>query len=80
MALHLQNGEAAMRARLAYLPTPAPGIFLLNFQSMESDAVLSVEISKAHLANILIDGTALALREQYPHRVPAAAQGMQGAG
>lgn len=68
-----------MIARLAYLTSPAPGVFLLNFQSADSDAVLSVEIARAHLANILIDGTALALRE-YPHRVPAASQGMQGAG
>lgn len=69
-----------MRARLAYLTTPAPGIFLLNFQSMESDAVLSVEISKSQLAGILITGTDLALRESSNHRVPAASQGMQEVG
>jgi hypothetical protein len=58
-----------MIAKLAYLTTPAPNVFLLNFQSEGSDAVLSVEISKAHLANILIDGTALALRDS-SNRVP----------
>lgn len=68
-----------MRARLAYLTSPAPGIFLLNFQSMESDAVLSVEISKSQLAGILITGTDLALRES-SNRVPAASQGIAGAG
>lgn len=62
-----------MIARLAYLTTPSPNVFLLNFQSADSDAILSVEISKAHLANILIDGCALALRDSSIHRVPEVA-------
>lgn len=57
-----------------YLTSPSPNIFNLNFQSEGSDGILSVEISRAHLANILIDGTALALREQY-RRVPTPQEG-----
>lgn len=64
-----------MIAKLAYLTTPAPGRFILNFQSVDTlgnDVLLNVEISKAHLANILIDGSSLALREYSSnHRVPA---------
>ena len=52
-----------MIAKLAYLTTPAPGVFVLNIQPEASEGVWRFEISKAHLANILIDGTALALRE-----------------
>jgi hypothetical protein len=51
-----------MIARIAYLTSPAPGMFLLNFQ-IENGVELSIEVSKGHLANILIDGTALALRD-----------------
>lgn len=59
-----------MKARIAYLTTPAPGVYLLNFQ-IEHGVDMSIEISKGHLTNILIDGTSLALREQqYVHRVP----------
>lgn len=60
-----------MIAKLAYLTTPAPGRYLFNFQAFGSDELISVEIAKAHLINILIDGTAYALREeQYLNRVP----------
>lgn len=52
-----------MIAHIAYLTTPAPGKFVLNIQPEGSDGILRYEISRAHLANILIDGTALALRE-----------------
>lgn len=56
-----------MIAKLAYLTSPAPGVFVLNLQI---DGEFSrVEISKAHLANILIDGTAWALRDS-SNRVP----------
>lgn len=51
-----------MKAKIAYLTSPAPGMFLLNFQQ-EQGIDFSVEISKGHLANILIDGCALALRD-----------------
>ena len=51
-----------MQARLAYLTTPAPDRYILNIQPVGSDDVLQFEISQGHLANILIDGTSLALR------------------
>lgn len=49
-------------AKLAYLTTPSPGVFVFNYQ-IEGSEIQRVEISKAHLINILIDGTAVALRE-----------------
>ncbi len=55
-------------ARLAYLTTPALGVFLLNVQ-VGDDEIMRFEISRAHLANIIIDGVALALRETVPARV-----------
>jgi hypothetical protein len=58
-----------MIAKLAYLTSPAPNRFILNYQEEGKEGIERVEISKAHLANILIDGTALALRESI-HRVP----------
>lgn len=58
-------------ARLAYLTTPQAGRFVLNIQPEGSDELLRFEICKAHLANILIAGTAVALREDSNfHRVP----------
>lgn len=53
-----------MIAKLAYLTTPGPGRYMLNIQTFGSDELLSFEIERAHLANILIDGTALALRDK----------------
>jgi len=58
-----------MIARLAYLTTPSPGVYILNIQPEGDDDIRRFEISRAHLANIIIDGTALALREQSNHRV-----------
>lgn len=58
-----------MKAKLAYLTTPAPSVFILNIQPEGSDDLLRFEICKAHLANILIAGTAVALREDSSHRV-----------
>lgn len=52
-----------MIAKLAYLTTPAPDRFVLNIQPDGTTEFVQYEISKAHLANILIDGTALALRD-----------------
>jgi hypothetical protein len=66
-----------MIAKLAYLTSPAPGVFVLNYQ-VEGDGIARVEISKAHLANILIDGTALALRDSSVHRVPEIAGAREG--
>jgi len=57
-------------ARLAYLTTPGPDRFVLNIQPFGSDDLLRFEIAKAHLANILIDGAALTLREYSSNRVP----------
>jgi hypothetical protein len=57
-------------ARLAYLTTPGPDRFVLNIQPFGSDDLLRFEIAKAHLANILIDGASLALREYSSNRVP----------
>lgn len=59
-----------MKAKLAYLTTPAPGVYVLNLQTEGSPDWLQYEITKAHLANIIIDGAALSLRE---NRVPATA-------
>ena len=47
-------------AKIAYLTQPAPGVFLLNLQ-LEGE-FQRVEITKAQLGNILVDGTAMALR------------------
>lgn len=58
-----------MIAKIAYLTSPAPNRFVLNFKQEDDAETRSFEISKAHLANILIDGTALALRDQF-NRVP----------
>lgn len=62
-----------MIARLAYLTTPGPDRFVLNIQPFGSDDIIRFEIAKAHLANILIDGAALALREYSSNRVPSTA-------
>lgn len=59
-----------MIAKIAYLSTPAPGRYMLNFQAFGSDELITIEIAKAHLVNLLIDGTALVLREdQYLNHV-----------
>jgi hypothetical protein len=50
-------------ARLAYLTTPSPGVYVLNVQPEGTEGIQRFEISKAHLANIIIDGAALALRQ-----------------
>lgn len=57
-----------MIAKLAYLTSPAPGRYLLNIQTFGSDELLRFEIAQAHLANIVITGTSLAL--QVNNRVP----------
>lgn len=58
-----------MICKLAYLTTPAPNVFVLNVQPDGEDGILRFEITKAHLANILIAGTAVALRDS-SNRVP----------
>lgn len=61
-----------MIAKIAYLTTPAPGRYVLRFQPEGEEGCRELEISRAHLANIIIDGTTLALRDidQRIHRVP----------
>ena len=56
-----------MKAKLAYLTTPSPGVFVLNIQPEGEDDIRRFEITKAHLVNIILDGAALSLRE---NRVP----------
>ena len=52
-----------MKAKIAYLTSPAPNTFVLNIQPEGEEDVRRFEITKAHLANIVIDGAALSLRE-----------------
>jgi hypothetical protein len=58
-----------MLAKLAYLTSPAPDRYVLNFQSSHG-VNFAVEISRAHLANIIIDGASFSLRETSINRVP----------
>ena len=51
-------------AKMAYLTQPAPGVFLLNLQ-IEED-FQRVEITKAQLGSIIVDGAAMALRATEP--------------
>jgi len=52
-----------IKAKLAYLTTPQRGVYVINYQPEGSDEVRQVEISKGHLANIIVDGASLALRD-----------------
>lgn len=61
-----------MIAKLAYLSTPAPGRYVLNYQAFGSENLVSIEIGKDQLVNILIDGSTSALRDyQFSSRVPS---------
>lgn len=51
------------KASIAYLTSPSRGVYVLKYQVHGSYDVVEVEISKGHLANIIIDGTTLALRD-----------------
>lgn len=55
-------------ARLAFLTTPRPGVYVINIQI--GNAELEIEISEAHLANIIITGTDLLSRNSSNRRVP----------
>lgn len=59
-----------MIAKLAYLTSPAPDRFILNFMPEDGTATFQIEISRAHLANIIIDGASFSLRESSINRVP----------
>lgn len=50
-------------AKLAYLTQPGPGKFVLNLQLPWDVEVRRVEISRAQLGNILVDGAAMAFRD-----------------
>lgn len=58
-----------MIAKLAYLTTPDPGRYVLNFQAFGSDELISIEVGPEQMRNMLIDGTTLMLRQSF-HRVP----------
>jgi hypothetical protein len=58
-----------MIAKLAYLTSPAPGRYMLNFQSFGSNDLISIEVGPDQMRNILTDGVALMLRQSF-HRVP----------
>jgi len=62
-----------MKARLAYMTFPAPGVFVLNLQIGDGD-LQRIEISKAHLTNIIVDGASVALRETFSERTGALAE------
>ena len=60
-----------MKAKIAYLTSPAPNRFVLNFQPEGTNTMVQYEISKGHLANIVITATDLAWREtSLVNRVP----------
>ncbi len=62
-----------MIAKLAYLVTPDAGRYILNFQAFGSEELISIEVAPEQMRNILIDGTALMLRQSFhpvPSRVP----------
>lgn len=49
-------------AKIAYLTQPAPDVFVLNFQYGRDPELHQVQISKAQLSGIIIDGASIALR------------------
>jgi hypothetical protein len=53
--------SAARPAKLAFLTQPAPGVYHLNLR-VEGEDFYRIEISKAQLANIVVDGAGMALR------------------
>lgn len=57
-----------MIAKIAYLTSPAPSRYILNFQVEGTDAIERLEITEGHLANIIVDGASFALRKS--NRVP----------
>jgi hypothetical protein len=48
-------------AKLAFLTQPAPNVYLLNIR-VEGEDFYRLEISNGQLANIIVDGAAMALR------------------
>jgi len=58
-----------MIAKIAYLTTPDPGRYVLNFQLFGSDELISFEVGPEQMRNIVTDGVTLMLRQSF-HRVP----------
>ena len=58
-----------MIAKLAYLTTPDPGRYMLNFQPFGSQDLISVEVAPEMMRNILTTGVEVMLRQSF-HRVP----------
>ena len=58
-----------MIAKIAYLTTPDPGRYLLNFQPFGSEELISIEVGPDQMRNILTDGVSLMLRQSF-HRIP----------
>jgi hypothetical protein len=56
--------SAPRTAKLAYLTQPSPGVFVLNLQFEGDQESSLVEISRAQLGNILVDGAAMAFRDE----------------
>jgi hypothetical protein len=63
-------------AKLAYLTTPDPGRYMLNFQAFGSEELISIEVGPDQMRNILSDGVSLMLR-QSSHRVPTTPAGRE---
>lgn len=56
-------------AKLAYLTTPNPGRYVLNFQTFGSNELTSIEIPPEAMKNILTAGVSIMLQQSF-HRVP----------
>lgn len=54
-----------MIAKIAYLTTPSPGRYMLNFQPFGTDELTSIEIAPEQMRNILSDGVSLMLRQSF---------------
>lgn len=52
-----------MITKIAYLTSPSPGRYMLNYQLVGSDELVQLEIGKDQMVNILVDGNSLALRD-----------------
>ena len=48
-------------ARIAYLTSPDPGRFVLNYQPFGTDELTSVEITQDQIRNMIITGVSLVL-------------------
>lgn len=58
-----------MIAKIAYLTTPEPGRYMLNFQPFGTDELTSIEIAPEQMRNILTAGVEVMLRQSF-HRIP----------